>query len=273
MFKVKDDGILDIENLVSAPGASILMEELDNLEPLYPPQQAFMGYNEANIHKAEFTDATFSHKNFGAQSRQATATEVATSASMMATVLGRMVQRCENKDIEQVLIWFDESEKQMFDPNAQSPYARYDEGGEDQFKEVSAEVIFQPYTWKAQGSGFTHMRETRVQQLFHWGAAMAKTPAAQGTDWEELGRAALRDMGRRDSDKILPGVKGMMKRAQETGEVPPQLAALLGQGPGGAGQASTGGNHPAGLAPLGGGAIPNEGGAEIPGAGQGPPLE
>lgn len=272
MFKAKDDGVLDIENIVSSPGAAVLVDEMDSFEWLYPPQQAFTGYNEANVHKAEFVDATFSHKNFGAQSREQTATEVAASASMMATVLGRFVQRCENEDIENVLLWFDEVEKQFYDPNAEDPFARYEKGGKEEFATVGPEVIYKPYTWKAQGSGFTHLRETRVQQLFAWGTNMAQTPGVQGIDWEEYGRIMLREMGRRDADKLLPGMKGMLDEAQETGEIPPQLQAILqaqgaGGEAGGEGLIAPGSRNAPGVPPSRRGAIPNAGGGAIPTAG------
>lgn len=256
----------NVEDIISAPGAVWDVEETvpPPIVPVFLPQQAFQGYTEANIHKAEFVDATFSHKNFGAQTREQTATEVATSASAIQTVLGRMAQRAENIDLEQIFLWFDETEKQYFDPSREV-FARYSDD-DQRFEQITPEVIFQHYTWKATGSGATAMAEVRLQQLFQWAIAMAQTPAAGDVSYVEVGRAALRDMGRRDAEKLMPGLQEKMNEAQQTGEVTAEVMAAVqaqqGAGPGGA-SIPPGSRNPQGLAPSGRGAIPNAGGGQI----------
>jgi hypothetical protein len=234
----------------------------ENLKRLEMPMQALTGLGEVNTYKAEFVDATGSYKNFGAQQAQKTATEVATSASLMASVVGHYVQRIEKEDLVPILVFWDCLEQQYFDPTSEV-FARYEDGANVQFQPITPQVIYQSYTWRAMGSGFTHLKETRLQQLLHIAIAAAQTPAAMAMDFEEWVKAALRETGRRDVEKLVPGVMQMMvKNAASQQALPPGLAqGAPGQmGQGGA-TIAPGSRPPQGMAPGGRGAMPNAGGA------------
>ena len=269
---VRDDGVIDADDLVYKPGVVWSVEDVDTtIKPLFLPQHAMSGYTESNILKEMFKDATMSHASFGSQAQPRTATEVATDAGMMQTNVGRLIQRTENKDIEDILLFFDEAEKQFYDPESEV-FQRYED---NEFEQITPEVIYGSYTWKAVGSGFTHLRDLRVQQLNQLLISAAQTPAAKGVDFVAAFQAQLNDMGRRDTEKIMPGVEAMMRKAVETGEIPPQLleeALQIAQqlakqrsqgsagGPGGPGRMGPQPQTPPGMAPSRGNAIPNLGG-------------
>jgi len=263
MWTANEDAFTDT-SIVSTPGGVVLVDgEPDkSLKRLEMPMQAISGLGEVNAYKAEFVDATGSYKNFGAQQAQKTATEVATSASLMASVVGHYVQRIEKEDLVPILVFWDCLEQQYFDPNSEV-FARYEDGNNVQFQPITDQVIYQSYTWRAMGSGFTHLKETRLQQLLQIGVAAAQTQAAMGMDFEEWIKAALRECGRRDVEKLVPGVQEMMQRAASQGQMAP---GLPGGAPGQMGQGgpliAPGSRPPQGMAPGGRGAIPNAGGAQ-----------
>lgn len=256
MWKAKRDGVLDIDDIISGPGNIFEMEDTKNLERLDPPLQALAALGEINAYKAELVDATFSHRNFGAQSRQATATEVATSAALQASVIGVIVNDLEVKDIEEVICpFFDELEKQHWSESDADRYASYEVDGKPAYVKITPEVLFQEYDWKAIGSGYTMLRELRTQQTIQILAMGAQTPGVTGTDYEYAQRKLLQDLGHRDTDKIVPGQVAMAVRQAIAQQIAPALTAG-GAAPGG----PPGANQPPGMAPLGRGAIPNAGG-------------
>lgn len=254
MWKAKRDGVLDLDDIVSGPGNVFEMEDTKNLEVLETPLQAMAALGEINTYKAELVDATFSHRNFGAQSRQATATEVATSAALQASVVALLVNDLEVDDIEGVICpFFDEIEKQHWSDSEEPRVATYEVDGKPAYKKITPEVLFQQYDWKAIGSGYTMLRELRTQQTIQILGMSAQTPAVMGTDYEYSARKLLMDLGHRDTDKMVPGEVAMAVRKAIAQMVAPQLGAAGAGGPAGA-------NQPPGMAPLGRGAIPNAGG-------------
>jgi hypothetical protein len=246
------DGKIDLDNLAIYPGAVIESVDPDAIKPLEMPMQALAGMQDTGRLQAHYMDGTFSHKSFGANVERRTATEVATSAAMMSAVINMLVRKLEEEDLEPLLAFFDELEQQYY--NQTSPQStRMDVGDDTKFQEVSPEVIYQDYRWRAMGSGFTHLEEMRQQKMVMFLQQAAQIPALRfAIDWEFAGKDFLQGMNKRDVERLIPGFPEMMKKGQ-SGERFSELAP-----PGGGPQAGAGPSGAPGVPPSQG-SPPNRG--------------
>lgn len=244
----KDDGVLDLDNLVIKPGAFIMAEDPENIRAMEMPMQALAAMGDIGHLKMEYTDGTFSHKNFGANVERRTATEVATSAAMMSAVVDMLVRKLETEDIEPMLTFFDEMEQQFFD-ETEDITTRLEDSGQVSYQRVGNEVIYADYRWKSRGSGFTHLKEAQQQQMMAFSQSAAQLEELRfAVDWEAVGKDFLQGMNKRDVDKLVPGYKAMLQKASQNERFSPLVQGAQQGGPPGASGAS-----PASGAPDSGG--------------------
>ena len=85
MWKYKEDGALDVDDLISAPGNAIRVSDIRNLEPIAFADFTGQGMQEVGFMMAQFNQATGAQSSFATEAYKKSATEVAaTSQSGMA---------------------------------------------------------------------------------------------------------------------------------------------------------------------------------------------
>jgi len=244
------EGEVDPDDLVSRPNGVIWVDTLEKelIRRLDMPTQVLMAKGDLHDLRGAVTSAMFDLKDSDSTAGTKTATEIAASSNVMGSVVGRITQRLEEGGLERYLAMFDGLEVQFYDP-ASDVYVRYEDQGDATFGKITPEVIYNYYTWRAFGSSYTPLKELRRRELVETMMMVLQTPAAAGMDFDETVRAILKDLGRRDTQKLFPGQAAMQQKQMQQGGMGPQ-----GQAPGG------GVPGQPGLPPLGRGAIPNQGG-------------
>ena len=95
MLKVRNTGVIDFENFISAPGALHLVNDPDDITPLVIPDRSALGMNEIGFISAQFNDITGAMKAFSTENYQKSATEVSAVGGMLQSRFAEMVRHIE----------------------------------------------------------------------------------------------------------------------------------------------------------------------------------
>ena len=95
MLKVRNTGVIDFENFVSAPGALHLVNDPDDITPLVIPDRSALGMQEVGFVSAQFNDITGAMKAFSTENYQKSATEVSAVGGMLQSRFAEMVRHIE----------------------------------------------------------------------------------------------------------------------------------------------------------------------------------
>lgn len=102
-FKAINDGTIDPNNFVSAPGIVHLVNDMRNLEPFPVPSEASLGFQELGFLLAQFAEATGVMKAFTTQDYKKTATEVSAVSGMVDGKFAYVVKHVERTLVSQIL--------------------------------------------------------------------------------------------------------------------------------------------------------------------------
>ena len=94
-FKAKNNGTIDPDNFISAPGMIHFVENMDDLQPLSMPSNSSLGFQEIGFLLAQFNEATNAMKAFTTADYQKSATEVGAISGMIDSRFAHMVKHIE----------------------------------------------------------------------------------------------------------------------------------------------------------------------------------
>jgi hypothetical protein len=95
-YLVRNDGTIDIDSFISAPGALHMVNDVNtSIAPLATPSNASLGFQEIGFLLAQFNEATNAMKAFTTADYQKSATEVAAMQGMANSRFAQMVKHIE----------------------------------------------------------------------------------------------------------------------------------------------------------------------------------
>jgi hypothetical protein len=216
------DGIFDVDQFVSAPGAVHQVAQQGNLQALRAQVDVSSGFSELGFLKSEFNEATNAMKAFTTADYQKSATEISAIQGMMNSRFSEMIRHIETTFLipclqmqcdlnqqfmdEETWIRVIEPQQQMpaLDPMGQPmPVPLYESMGPAPMK-IAPEDIQGDLDIYPVGAQWIANQQQQVGQLTQWGQMMGAIPPAQAAiDWIEFGRVCAEKMQIRDSWRFI----------------------------------------------------------------------
>jgi hypothetical protein len=275
MFKVRNSGVIDFENFISAPGALHLVNDPDDIMPLVIPDHSSLGFQEMGFISSQFNDITGSMKAFSSQGNDKSATEIGAIAGMIDSRFTEMVKHIEqnfvlpalqcqielNQGMMDEAVWIRVVEPgpvQKVDPMTGMP-RMYDQIG-------PAPMLISPDDIKGEldiypvGASWVANNQQQIGNMLQATQIIAQSPAQYVIKWNEFAKKLYQKMGVVDAYSFIKSDAEMayeqqlmaMQAQQQVGQAPGPGNNGPTEGPSRAGgvqsMAGTGG------APLGGGA-------------------
>jgi hypothetical protein len=266
-FVAVQDGVFDVDDFISAPGAVHLVGQQGNLQQIPIRPNVEQGFSELGFMKAEFNEATNAMKAFTTADYQKSATEVSALKNMMDSRFSELIRHLETTFVFPILQmqcdlnqqYMDEAtwvrvvepaQEPAVDPMGQPmPVPKYEPVGPAPMR-IAPEDIQGDLDIYPVGAQWIANQQTEVAQLIQWGQMMGAIPQAQiVVDWAEYGRVGAEKMQLRDTWRFI---KSPQRIAYE--QYQQFLASQAAQGqPGPGGPAQGGGSGPGGGEGGGGG--------------------
>ena len=294
-FVALQDGVFDVDNFISAPGAVHLVSQQGNLQPLAIRPNTEQGFAELGFMKAEFNEATNAMKAFTTADYQKSATEISALQGVMDSRFAEMVRHLETSFVYPVLQmqidlnqqYMDEAtwvrivepaQEPAIDPmtGAPMPIPKYEPVGPAPMRimpeEIQGDLDIYPV-----GAQWISNQQTQVAQLTQWGQMMGAIPPAQmAIDWAEFGRVCAEKMELRDTWRFIKSpqriayeqyqqfLAAQAAEAQSgSGGAPQEGGSEAGGGQGGSGGVASMAGAPGSFSPPAtGGSQPSNGGPQ-----------
>jgi len=235
MYKFKDDGVIDIDNLVSEPGAMFEVADMDNLQGIAPTSAVSLAYQEIGDLERKFEEATGAIKLVagGAPDGARTATEVMALTQSGNSRFNEILAQVEASVIRPALRMYLSNAAQFMSEEQSIKILGADEDNE----EVAAWTSIHPddiqgrYDIKPGGSRLVAMREFRLKNLMTYLQTVGQVEAlAPRLDWSKINKRIMRELGfDGDDDFLKPEQPQAMAAPQPTQpqQAQPQSAAAM----------------------------------------------
>lgn len=281
MLKVRNTGVIDFENFISAPGAMHLVNDPDDITPLVIPDRSALGFQEIGFITSQFNDITGAMKAFSTENYQKSATEVSQVGGMLQSRFAEMVRHIEqtfalpalemqielNQGMMDEEIWIrvvEPGPTQKIDPMTGQP-VMYDPVGPAPMR-LSPEDIKGQLDIYPVGASWVSNNAQQLQQMIQATQIIAQSPAAGVIKWNQFAKKLYQKMGITDSYDFVKSDAEIAYEQQQQAlaqQAQQQMGQQGGPGPNGNGQGQTGTRGVQSMAGSPGAAL---GG----GAGQGP---
>jgi len=250
MFKFKDDGVIDIDNLVAEPAALFEVADMDNIQGIAPTSSVALAYTEIADLERKFEEATGAIKLSvgGHPTGERTATEVMAITQSSNSRFNEALAHIEREALVPMLEMFlgnaadNLSDKQVIKIIGDSAE---DEAEREAWLEVDKEDLARGFVIRAGGSRLVAMREFRLRNLMTYLQTVGQIePLANRLDWDKVNARIWRDLGFDDDSVMLKPEQPQAPTAPA-----PQQAAPAAPNPADAGaliEQMMGGNNAAG---------------------------
>jgi len=207
MFKFKDDGIIDIDNLVSEPGALFEVGDMDNLQPVAPASAVALAYQEISDLERKFEEATGAIKLVagGTTDGARTATEVMALTQSGNSRFNEILSQVETSVIRPSLRMYLSNAAQFMEEEQVIKIL-----GRDDLDEIEAWTSIHPddlrgrYDIKPGGSRLVAMREFRLKNMMTYLQTVGQVQAlAPRLDWAKINKHIMRELGFDDDEDFL----------------------------------------------------------------------
>jgi hypothetical protein len=278
MYEVVQDGVFDVNEFLSAPGAMAIVAASGNIRPIQEIPQAALGFQEAGWMMSQHNQSTGAQASFTSEAYQKSATEVAAQSGMTqsrnAETIKHIEYNCLTKIVDMQMqldqqlmdeaVWIrvvgDPMTQTIFDPDSGQPVTTQ---APVQLR-VSPSDIEGNFDCYAIGASNVANSQQQMSQTIQLMSVIAQSPGAQVIKWNELTKT-LFDLARvRDSWKFIKTDQEIQLEQQQ--QFQQQLAMQQAQngpqqGPGGQGGANAAGSQPgpSGVSSMGG--LPEQHGA------------
>ena len=289
MFEVVQDGVFDVNEWLSAPGALAVVAQKGNITPIQQIPQAALGFQEVGFMMSQHNQSTGAQASFTSEAYQKSATEVAAQSGMTQSRNAETIKHIEYNCLTKIVnmqmqldqqlmdeaVWIrvvgDPQSQTIFDPVSGQPITQQ---APVQLK-VSPQDIEGDFDCYAVGASNVANSQQQMSQTIQLMSVIAQSPGAQVIKWNELTKT-LFDLARvRDSWKFiktdqeiqLEQQQQLQQQQQQQQQQFAQQLALQGaqqgpqQGSGGPGGANAAGSQPgpSGISSMAG--VPEQHGA------------
>ena len=260
-FEAVQDGVFDVNEFISAPGAVNLVAASGNIRPIQVIPQAALGFNEVGFMMAQHNQSTGAQASFTSEAYQKSATEVAAQSGMTQSRNAETIKHIEydaalpiismqmqlNQQLMDEAVWIrvvgDPNSQQVFDPMSGQPVAQQ---GPLQLK-VSPSDIEGNFDCYAVGAANVANAQQQMSQTIQLISVFGQSPGAQVIKWPDLVRDTFALARMRNSWKYIKTPQEVLNDQQQ--QLAQQLALQQGsqgpqQGPGGPGGANPVGSQP-----------------------------
>lgn len=231
MFKYVDDGVIDVDNLISEPSALFEVGDINNLQRISPDTSVTMAYTEISDLERKFEEATGAIKLVagGTPNMARTATEVMALTQSGNSRFAEQVANIESTGVTPALRKYIGNAKQFM---KKAVSVRILGEAEPAWIEVSPQDVSHEYTIRAGGSRLVGMRELRMRNLMQYIQIIGQiAPIAQRMDWDKLDRRIWRELGFDDSQSMLKPEQLVNAGMGAPQGAPPQGTPTNGQNP------------------------------------------
>lgn len=276
-LQVVNDGTVDLENFISAPGAIHLVSQIGNIAPLQMAGKPELGMSEVGFMMAQFNQSTGAMQSFSTEDYQKSATEISAQAGMTNSRFSESVRHIESTFIVPALEMQLELNQQMMDqetwvrvvepqmnPNDIDPMTgmprMYDPVGPAPMQ-IAPDDIRGEFDIYPVGASWVANNREALAQMIQLTQVIAQSPAAQVIKWNEFAKLAYEKANVRDAYRFIKSDGELIREWQMAMQAKRKMA------PAGPGEGGSGG--PGGQA--GGGGIPSVAGSQgaQPGGGAG----
>jgi len=259
MYEVVQDGVFDVDEWLSAPGALAKVAAKGNITPIQQIPQAALGFQEIGFMMAQHNQSTGAQASFTSEAYQKSATEVAAQSGMTQSRNAETIKHIEYNCLTQIVnmqlqlnqqlmdeaVWIrvvgDPQTMTIFDPASGQPITQQ---APIQLR-VSPMDIEGNFDCYAVGASNVSNSQQQMSQTIQLMSVLAQSPGAQVIKWNELTKT-LFDLARvRDSWKFIKTDQEIQIEQQQQFA---QQLAMQQQGPnqnsGGPGGANSAGSQP-----------------------------
>ena len=267
-FAVVQDGIIDTENFISAPGAIHAVAQQGNIQPLAVPNTSNIGMAEIGFVMSQFNDITGAMKAFSSENYQKSATEIAATSGMANARAAEMIRSFEQNCILPVLDMEVQLNQQLMEDATfiriteptNAPTAMDPNSGMPMMPEgpmtvrISPEDILGDFDSIATGATWVANNQQQIQLMIQATQAIAQSPAQSVIKWDEYARTLYQRMDVRDAWKFIKTPQEVQFEQQQAQQQQLAMAAAQ-QSMGGNGQGAGPANAGASPMPTGMGGI------------------
>jgi len=224
MFKFKDDGVIDIDNLIAEPGACFEVGDMDNLQPIQPGGAVSLAYNEIADLERKFEEATGALKLVagGAQGAgdRTTATEVMALTQSGNARFNETLAHIENTALSKALRKYVSNAAQFMKRNFVIKAVGADDA--KTWLSISKDDLQGQYAIKMGGSKLVGVRELRLRNIMQYAQTIGGIEELKARmDWEKFDKKLWRELGF-DNDM------SMLKPAEDV-QPPADMVAMMQQ--------------------------------------------
>jgi len=207
MFKFKDDGVIDIDNLVAEPGALFEVADMDNFQPVTPASAVSLAYQEIGDLERKFEEATGAIKlvSGGAPDGARTATEVMALTQSGNSRFNEILAQVETSVIRTSLRMYLSNAAQFMSEEQSIKILGQDDADEiDAWQSIHPDDLRGRYDIKPGGSRLVAMREFRLKNLMTYLQTVGQVQAlAPRLDWAKINKRIMRELGFDDDDEFM----------------------------------------------------------------------
>lgn len=251
-LQVVNDGTIDLENFISAPGAIHLVSQIGNIAPLQMAGKPELGMQEIGFMMSQFNQSTGSMQSFSTENYQKSATEISAQAGMTNARAAESIRHIENSMVIPALEMQLELNQQMMDqatwirvvepqqdPNNIDPFTgmprMYDQVGPAPMQ-IAPDDIRGEFDIYPVGAGWVANNREALAQMIQLTQVIAQSPAAQVIKWNEFAKLAYEKANVRDAYRFIKSDQEIFfEQQQALAMQAQQQMASAGSGQGGSG--------------------------------------
>jgi len=224
MYKFKDDGVIDIDNLISEPGAMFEVADMDNLQSVAPGSAVALAYQEISDLERKFEEATGAIKLVagGTSDGTRTATEVMALTQSGNSRFNEVLAQIETSVIRPSLRMYLSNAAQFMDEEQAIRILGRDDVDEiDAWTKIHPDDLRGRYDIKPGGSRLVAMREFRLKNLMTYLQTVGQVQAlAPRLDWGKINKRIMRELGFDDEEDFLKPEQPQQASPQQPQQAP-----------------------------------------------------
>lgn len=218
-LQVVNDGTVDLENFISAPGAIHLVSQIGNIAPLQMAGKPELGMSEVGFMMAQFNQSTGAMQSFSTEDYQKSATEISAQAGMTNSRFSESIRHIESTFVVPALEMQLELNQQMmdqatwirvvepqFNPQDIDPMTgmprMYDPVGPAPMQIMPDDIRGEFDIYPVGASWVANNREA-LAQMIQLTQVIAQSPAAQVIKWNEFAKLAYEKANVRDAYRFI----------------------------------------------------------------------